>query len=106
MSLDSTFSALSDPTRRAILARLALGETSVTRVPVGGFGNPTFTGPPGVTLTPNEQALTAHLGLNYAFRDWVSAVLDYYYSEIVSSDAALIEPYTRDQINVGISLTY
>lgn len=30
MSLDATFSALSDPTRRAILARLALGETSVT----------------------------------------------------------------------------
>jgi DNA-binding transcriptional ArsR family regulator len=28
-SLDSTFSALSDPTRRAILARLALGETTV-----------------------------------------------------------------------------
>ena len=30
LSLDSTFAALSDPTRRAILARLALGETSVT----------------------------------------------------------------------------
>jgi DNA-binding transcriptional ArsR family regulator len=30
MSLDATFAALSDPTRRAILARLALGETSVT----------------------------------------------------------------------------
>ena len=28
-SLSGTFSALSDPTRRAILARLALGETSV-----------------------------------------------------------------------------
>jgi len=28
--LDATFSALADPTRRAILARLALGETSVT----------------------------------------------------------------------------
>lgn len=28
-SLDSAFSALSDPTRRAILARLALGETTV-----------------------------------------------------------------------------
>jgi len=28
--LDSTFSALSDPTRRAILARLALGEANVT----------------------------------------------------------------------------
>ena len=32
MSLDATFSALSDPTRRAILARLALGETSVTEL--------------------------------------------------------------------------
>ena len=28
-SLDSTFAALADPTRRAILARLALGETTV-----------------------------------------------------------------------------
>jgi DNA-binding transcriptional ArsR family regulator len=32
MSLDSAFAALSDPTRRAILARLALGETSVTEL--------------------------------------------------------------------------
>jgi DNA-binding transcriptional ArsR family regulator len=30
MNLDTTFSALADPTRRAILARLARGETSVT----------------------------------------------------------------------------
>jgi DNA-binding transcriptional ArsR family regulator len=29
MNLDTTFAALADPTRRAILARLALGETSV-----------------------------------------------------------------------------
>jgi DNA-binding transcriptional ArsR family regulator len=29
MNLDSTFAALADPTRRAILARLARGETSV-----------------------------------------------------------------------------
>jgi DNA-binding transcriptional ArsR family regulator len=29
MNLDAAFSALADPTRRAILARLALGETSV-----------------------------------------------------------------------------
>ncbi|NOT70919.1 MAG: winged helix-turn-helix transcriptional regulator [Hyphomicrobium sp.] len=28
-NLDATFSALADPTRRAILARLALGETTV-----------------------------------------------------------------------------
>jgi DNA-binding transcriptional ArsR family regulator len=30
MNLDATFAALADPTRRAILARLTLGETSVT----------------------------------------------------------------------------
>src|ERR1700743_2780580 len=29
-AISNTFSALADPTRRAILARLALGETSVT----------------------------------------------------------------------------
>ena len=32
MNLDVTFGALADPTRRAILARLALGETSVTEL--------------------------------------------------------------------------
>src|SRR5580698_329167 len=32
MTLDTTFSALADPTRRAILARLALGENSVTEL--------------------------------------------------------------------------
>jgi DNA-binding transcriptional ArsR family regulator len=32
LSLNTTFAALSDPTRRAILARLALGETSVTEL--------------------------------------------------------------------------
>jgi DNA-binding transcriptional ArsR family regulator len=31
-TLNSTFSALADPTRRAILARLAQGETSVTEL--------------------------------------------------------------------------
>jgi DNA-binding transcriptional ArsR family regulator len=30
--ITSTFAALADPTRRAILARLALGETSVTEI--------------------------------------------------------------------------
>ena len=30
--LDATFSALADPTRRAILARLALGEANVTEL--------------------------------------------------------------------------
>jgi|SRR3954452_5930902 len=31
-AISSTFAALADPTRRAILARLALGETSVTEL--------------------------------------------------------------------------
>src|SRR5271156_1014422 len=31
-NLDATFAALADPTRRAILARLALGDTSVTEL--------------------------------------------------------------------------
>jgi len=31
-NLDMTFAALADPTRRAILARLSLGETSVTEL--------------------------------------------------------------------------
>ncbi|MPZ23393.1 MAG: metalloregulator ArsR/SmtB family transcription factor [Dehalococcoidia bacterium] len=31
-SLDATFAALADPTRRAILARLAVGEASVTEL--------------------------------------------------------------------------
>ena len=31
-SLDATFAALSDPTRRAIVARLALGEATVTEL--------------------------------------------------------------------------
>ena len=34
-NLDTAFSALSDPTRRAILARLALGETTVMTLSVG-----------------------------------------------------------------------
>ena len=33
--LSATFSALADPTRRAILARLALGETDVVGKPAG-----------------------------------------------------------------------
>lgn len=43
-SLSITFSALADPTRRAILARLALGETSVTEL-----AKPFSISPPAVT---------------------------------------------------------
>jgi hypothetical protein len=83
------------------------GGSTAGPIAVGGFGNPTFIGPfGGGTVSPNDQSLTAHLGLSYAFRNWVSAVLDYNYTELTSSDALLIQPYTRNQISTGISLTY
>jgi opacity protein-like surface antigen len=76
-------------------------------IPIGGFPNPTFIPPPGGgTISPNEQALTCHLGLNYAFRDWLSATLNYDYTQLSSSDSALIQPYTRNEISTGISLIY
>ena len=67
-----------------------------------------FTAPllPTLTVKPNDQALTGHLGFNYAFRDWVSAVLDYYHTQLVSSDARLIQPYERNQVSLGMTLTY
>jgi DNA-binding transcriptional ArsR family regulator len=43
-SLSTTFAALSDPTRRAILARLALGETSVKEL-----AHPFALSPPSIT---------------------------------------------------------
>jgi DNA-binding transcriptional ArsR family regulator len=43
-SLSTTFAALSDPTRRAILARLALGETSVKEL-----AQPFSISPPSIT---------------------------------------------------------
>jgi DNA-binding transcriptional ArsR family regulator len=51
--LDRTFGALSDPTRRAILARLALGEATV-----GELGAPHAVSPPAITkhLKVLEQA--------------------------------------------------
>lgn len=61
---------------------------------------------PTKTVKPNDQAITAHLGLNYAFRDWLSATLDYYRYDLTSSDSTLVPPYTRDQVNFGITLTY
>ena len=67
-----------------------------------------FTAPlfPGVTVSPSEQALTAHVGFNYAFRNWVSAVMDYYHYELVSSNSLLIQPYERNTIFLGLGLTY
>ncbi len=43
-NLDNTFSALADPTRRGILARLALGETTV-----GELARPFRVSPPAIS---------------------------------------------------------
>jgi hypothetical protein len=56
--------------------------------------------------TPNDQAITGHWGIGYDFRIWLSAGVDYYYTRLVSSDAALVQPYSRDQIGVRVTLTY
>jgi hypothetical protein len=71
----------------------------------------TFTAPlagTSVTLKPNEQALTSHFGLGYTFRDWLSVGMDYYHTELAVTASALtgIQPYSRNQISVGITLGY
>jgi len=74
-----------------------------------------FTSPlvPGVSVSPTEEALTSHIGLRYAFREWLSAVLDYTYTQLTAPKTSLfgrsvqlIEPYNRNQVSLGMTLTY
>jgi hypothetical protein len=64
------------------------------------------------TVKPTDDAITAHIGLNYAFTEWLSAVLDYNYYDLTShsrepiTGLVLIQPYTRNVASVGITLTY
>jgi hypothetical protein len=63
----------------------------------------------GVVVTvvsPNDQSVVGHVGLNYGFRDWLSAVLDYSHTVLTSSDSRLIGPYYRNQISMGLTLSY
>lgn len=55
---------------------------------------------------PDDQAITAHWGIGYDFRIWLSAGIDYYYSKLLSSDVNLVQPYSRDQIGVKLTLSY
>ncbi len=64
------------------------------------------TGATTSVTSPNDQSLTLHLGLNYAYRAWGSIVLDYYFTRQLSADPGLVQPYIRDQINLGTTLTY
>ena len=68
----------------------------------------TFTAPvsPALTVSPNVQEITTHLSLGYDFREWVSAVMDYYHTDVTSSDQGLISPYSHNQVSLGMTLTY
>ncbi len=56
--------------------------------------------------TPNDEAITAHWGIGYDFRLWLSAGMDYYYTRLLSSDVNLVQPYSRDQISLSLTLAY
>ena len=56
--------------------------------------------------TANEQASTAHLGLSYAFRDWLSGGVNYYHYQILSSNQEVATPYSRNQISLGMTVSY
>ena len=56
------------------------------------------------STTAEEQAITGHLGVNYAFRVWLSVVADYYYTKLFSDLAG--RAYERNQIGVGVTLSY
>jgi hypothetical protein len=59
---------------------------------------------PGFTVSGNEQSIVGHVGLSYALRQWVSAVADYSYTQLISDLGGL--PYTRHQLSLGVTLTY
>ena len=74
-----------------------------------------FTAPltPTVTVKPTEQAITSNINVTYVFREWLSANVNYNYSELTSpkvdlggTRASVVEPYARNQISVGITVTY
>jgi len=69
----------------------------------------TFTAPlagTSLTLKPNDQALTSHIGFSYTFREWLSASADYLHADLTSSDPSITQPYSRDQVSIGMTLTY
>jgi hypothetical protein len=59
-----------------------------------------------LTLSPNDQAITAHLNGYYTFRDWLSMSLDYWRTQLTSSNSLLIQPYTHNVVSLGIVLVY
>jgi predicted porin len=57
-------------------------------------------------VTPSDQAITAHVGIGYYFQKWLDVELRYDYTKLLSSNVELVQPYSRDQIGVNLTLTY
>jgi hypothetical protein len=56
--------------------------------------------------TASDEAVTAHLGLSYRFRDWLSGAVDYYHNQIFSSNQGVLAPYSQNQIFLGMTVSY
>jgi hypothetical protein len=68
----------------------------------------TFTAPvagTSKTSSANEQSETAHVGLSYSFREWLSAGINYYHNQI-SSNTSVVAPYSSNQIYLAMTATY
>ena len=93
-TLSRTFSALADPTRRALLARLRLGETTVTELAEPFLGQMTL---PGVT---KHLKVLETAGLVTKTRDaqWRPCTLN---AEPLKHAAAWMEEY-RVQMEAGL----
>ncbi len=58
------------------------------------------------SLSGQEDQLTGQVGLSYAFRDWLSGNLSYAYTRIFPTTVTAVTPYYRNQVNLGMTLTY
>ena len=67
---------------------------------------PLLTGTGVQVVNPNDQGFTGHLNAYYTFRDWLSASLDYWRTQLSASNPSLIETYSRNQISLAIVVIY
>jgi hypothetical protein len=57
-------------------------------------------------VSPSEQSMVGHWGIAYDFRQWLFTTLDYSYTRLISSNANLAQPYSRDTVSVRVVLAY
>jgi hypothetical protein len=59
-----------------------------------------------VSRAANEQSTTAHVGLSYSFRDWLSGTVNCYHNQLLSSNPGVVTPYSSNQISLGMTVSY